>query len=87
MTPEKVTMVKLSELSEIVVICGKCKTEITLPVEAKPPEGCPSCQELFDGRVDASISAFSRMHREGRASSSKILFRLKESLNQEKQKE
>jgi len=72
MTAYKVTVVELSDLSELSIICGNCHTRTTWPVSAPIPEQCPACHLVLDESLRNAMAAFARFNREANNTNTKI---------------
>jgi uncharacterized CHY-type Zn-finger protein len=81
MNAYRVTIAELTDLSEITVICGSCRTRMILPVTAPIPDTCSACNKEFDEPLRNALGAFTRFYREAKVSKSQVEFAIKEKLS------
>jgi predicted RNA-binding Zn-ribbon protein involved in translation (DUF1610 family) len=90
MTVYKVTVATRAELSDVVIICDGCGTEVVIRVEsANVPHGCPSCGKEYIEEIKEALAGLARFHRaaqkaENRLSGNVFQFSIKEKVEPDK---
>ena len=80
MTAYKITVVELSDMSELSIVCGNCSTRTTWPVSAPVPEQCPSCHLVLDESLRNAMAAFARFRRDAGNTNTRVELLVKENI-------
>lgn len=66
MTIHKELILDFSELSDLIIPCGRCETRVLLKCgeqESRTPQECPSCGEEYDAAFRETLQTFRQVYR------------------------
>jgi len=66
MTVHKELAIDFSDLSDMVIPCGKCETRVHIKSgeqESRTPQECPSCGAEYDDAFREALRAFRQVYR------------------------
>ena len=66
-------------MRELVVMCSKCKSRVSIPMDSAPmPEGCGCCGNSFNESLRTAVAAYARFYREAKNSGATVEIVVKE---------
>jgi hypothetical protein len=86
-TPYKLDVVRLDEITECTIVCPDCQTQVTVRVDqrAPTPRICPSCQKKFDENMDRVLYGLRQAYEYSQHTPFKVEFHLKQSTEKQVQ--